>query len=92
MYGNNTRSWITTMYSSRESLNRNYCVHVHVYESGVHNVILTVAVYQRELDSLQSITAWKIAQLLDSRKQLGLPSKNESSEKGKICLKGGELP
>ena len=70
MFGTNTRSWITTMYSCRGSLNRTYFVHVHVYESGVQNVILTVAVYQRELDSLQSITAWNIAKLLESKKKL----------------------
>ena len=57
-------------YPCRESLNRNYFVHVHVYKSGIQNVILTVAVYQRELDSLQSIAAWKISKLLESRKKL----------------------
>ena len=70
MFGNNTRSWITTLYSSRESLNRTYFVHVHVYESGGQNVILTIALHQRDLDSLQSITAWKISKLVQSKKQL----------------------
>ena len=66
MFGNNTRSMITTLYSSRESLNRTYFVHVHVGQ----NVIVIIALHQRHLDSLQSITAWKISKLVESKKQL----------------------
>ena len=70
MFTSTTRSWIDTLFSDSEPLTRTYFVHVHVHKSRSSNLRLTVAVYQRELKTLQNIAAWRMSNMLQSTKQI----------------------